>query len=218
MIYIFLGAPGTGKGTISYLLEKNNNYKHISTGNLFRSLVKKNSKLGKEVREILKRGELIDNQLTFKVLLEEIEKHNLKKENIILDGYPRNIEQAEILFEYFNRYHKDLKISVINFELRNKIIIERLQNRLICPVCGRVYHKTFPELKPKKEWYCDIDKAKLITREDDKIKSIKKRLVIYDEKTKPLIDFFEEKRILIELDADDTPDNIYEKVLKICQN
>lgn len=218
MIYIFLGAPGTGKGTVSYLLNKKNNYKHISTGNIFRDLVKKNTKLGKKVREILKKGELINNELTFKVLLEEIEKYNLKKENIILDGYPRNIEQAEILFEYFNRYHKDLKISAINFELRNKIIIERLTNRLICPFCGKIYHKTFSELKPKKEWYCDDDKTKLITREDDKIKSIKKRLVIYDEKTKPLIEYFAEKGILIELDVNDTPNNIYEKVLKICQN
>ncbi|BDV03574.1 MAG: adenylate kinase [Candidatus Hepatoplasma scabrum] len=217
MIYIFLGAPGTGKGTISYLLDKNKNYKHISTGNIFRELIKKNTKLAKEVRGILKKGELIDDQLTFKVLLEDIEKYNLKKDNIILDGYPRNINQAEILFEYFSRYHKDLKILVINFELRNKIIIERLTNRLICPLCGKSYHRLFLDLKPKKEWYCDNDKTKLIQREDDKIKSIKKRLVIYDEQTKPLIEYFSDKKILINLDANDSPTKIYEKVLKICQ-
>lgn len=218
MINIFLGAPGTGKGTVSYLLKKNCNYKHLSTGNIFRNITKRNTQIAKKVRDILKKGELVDDQLTFKVLLEDLEKYNLKKDNIILDGYPRNINQAEILLEYFNRHHKDLKISVINFKLPESVIIERLTNRLICPKCGKSYHKIFFELKPQKEWYCDDDGTKLIQREDDKIKSIKKRLEIYNKETKPLIKYFTDRDILINVDVNDSSQEVYKKVFEKCQN
>ena len=213
MIYIFLGAPGTGKGTISFELSKNHNFKQISTGEIFRAMVKTNSPLGNKLQEILNAGSLVDDKLTIEILKETLENYDLEKDNIILDGVPRTINQAELIEQFLEKINIKIK-KVVNFELSQEKIIKRLSGRLMCPVCGKTYHKEY--LRPIKLWVCDIDQAELITRKDDEKESIIKRLENYNANTKPLIDFYKKKNLLIGINADqDIPEITKELISKI---
>ncbi len=200
MIYIFLGAPGTGKGTVSDYLSKNNNFVHISTGNIFRKITSSNSDLSKKIKEIIDSGKLIDDELTFEVLKQELKNYDLISEKIILDGFPRTIKQAELLDEYLKE--KNIKIKkTINLNLSEEDIIKRLSGRLTCPKCSKVYNKFSEDKKPKKLNFCDADEEKLITRKDDQIENIKVRLKNYYDKTEKLISFYEKRKELLEIDS-----------------
>ncbi len=211
MIYIFLGAPGTGKGTISSYLVDNNGFKHISTGNIFREIISSKSDLGIKLKGILDAGQLVNDELTFEVLKEGLKKYNLKEDKIILDGFPRTINQANLLEEFFEK--ENLKIEkVINFVLDEEIIVERLSGRLICPICSKTYHKFLN--KPKREWFCDDDNSELVERADDAKDKIVERLKNYENQTKPLINFYGDRKILFNLNANRTIEEISEELVK----
>lgn len=198
---IFLGPPGVGKGTYSTRISARLNIPHISTGDLFREEVKKGSELGKTVSKYMQKGELVPDEITIKVLKDRISKPDCKN-GFILDGFPRTINQAEEL-------GKITTITVvINLDMPDKILVEKLSARRICKSCGETYNvadinETYkgikfemPPMLPKNDMKCDKDGGELIQRDDDKEEVIKGRLKVYKKQTQPLIEYYKKKGLI----------------------
>lgn len=194
MIIIMLGAQGTGKGTVAGILSKKNGWIQLSTGDIFRENISKGTELGIKANTYISKGELVPDEITISMVENRLEE--LKNEaGIILDGFPRNLEQAKKLDEILTA--KQEKVDwVINLETPREEIIERMLNRRVCPKCKATYNL---KLHPSKvEGICDNCGAELIRRADDcDENAIKNRLEIYDTHTKPLVDFYREKGILV---------------------
>jgi len=188
MNYIFLGMPGSGKGTQAEILAEKLSIPIISTGNCFRKNIKDKTELGLKVKDILAKGDLVPDEITFEMLKGEIESMDVSN-GLILDGYPRSIRQAELLKEFLN-----IDI-VLNIELLEDQILLRIGGRRTCK-CGETYHIKFNP--PQKEGICDKCGQKLYIREDSKEETIKNRLKVYNEQIAPLIDFYKEQIINID--------------------
>lgn len=183
---IILGAPGAGKGTYSSRLQQKLDVEVIATGDIFRESIKEDSELGKKAKSYVEKGLLVPDEVVVEML-----KHRLgkipKEKGFILDGYPRTLAQAKTLATI-------TKIDVIlMLDVPDWIIIERLSTRRICRNCGTVYNIRF--LKPKVEGICDKCGGPLYQRSDDTPEVIKKRLQVYQEQTKPLLEYFKQKKI-----------------------
>jgi len=196
MIIIMLGAQGTGKGTVAGILSKENNWIQLSTGDIFRENISKGTELGVEANKYISKGCLVPDEITVSMVEKRLEE--LKDEKgIILDGFPRTLAQAEKLDEILAA--KGEKIDwVINLETPREEIIERMLNRRVCSnsACKATYNL---KLHPSKvEGVCDKCGAELVRRADDSDEgAIKKRLEIYDTETKPLVDFYAKKGIVV---------------------
>lgn len=189
---IFLGPPGAGKGTLASEVSKRYGIPHISTGDLFRAAIKNQTELGKKVKSVMDSGRLVDDNLTVALVKERLDKDDTKN-GFILDGFPRTITQADAL-------EKIAKMdSVINFHISDEEVIKRLSGRRVCSSCGKGFHVDF--IKPKKDGICDFCGSSLITRDDDKIEAIQKRLDVYRKETAPLIDYYGERNICVDIDA-----------------
>ncbi len=204
MNIILLGSPGIGKGTIAKLLQSKHNFLQISTGDLVRQEIKSGSELGKQMEALINKGFLVPDNIITAVLKKAIPAN---QKNIVFDGYPRTIPQAESL-------QKITKIdSVISLVADDEVIIDRLSGRRICQKCGTIYHIKY--ILPKKEGICDKDNTKLIQRDDDKEKVVKQRLDVYKKQTKPLEDFYKKKNLLKKVNAENNPENILKIIEKI---
>jgi adenylate kinase len=180
------GAPGAGKGTYASRLQKKLGVETIATGDIFRELIKEDSELGRKVKGYVEKGLLVPDEVVVEVLKQRLSKIP-KGKGFILDGYPRTLEQAKAL-------EAVTKIDVILLlDVPDWIIIERLSSRRICRSCGAVYNTRF--LKPKVEGVCDKCGGSLYQRSDDTTEVIKKRLAVYQEQTRPLLDYFKEKKV-----------------------
>lgn len=215
MIILLLGAPGAGKGTISEFLIHNYNFKHLSTGNAFREIINhENSPLSKKLQAILASGGLVDNETTNQLISIMLLTNDLKNSNIILDGYPRNLEQVEFLSNFL--VTNNLKLDyIINLEINDDVILERLSNRLFCPKCNRTYHKTNKELKPKQEWICDDDGSELSIREDDSREKVLYRLNEFKKQTEPIIDWYSKHRTIHNVNAVEGLDKLKTEIIDI---
>jgi len=205
---IMLGAPGAGKGTYASRLKEKLGVETIATGDIFRELIKEKSELGKKVKGYVENGLLVPDEVVIEVLKQRLDKIP-KNKGFILDGFPRTMEQAKML-------DKITLIDVIlMLDVPDWIIIERLSTRRICKNCGAVYNVKF--LKPKVEGVCDKCGGALYQRADDNPEVIKKRLQVYQEQTKPLIEFFKEKKIPFVVSStkslDQSPEPIVEKLI-----
>jgi len=187
MIFIITGAPGAGKGTISKIVEEDLGLIHVSTGDILREEIKKETDLGFEIKKIIEKGDFVSDKLIEKIVDNRLTQKDIVSKGAMLDGYPRNIPQAKDLV-------KNIKIDgLIEVYLEDETIIERLSQRRVCSNCGVGYHLEFN--KPKQNGVCDVCGAKLVKREDDKPEIVKKRLETYRNHTKPIIEFFKEKEI-----------------------
>ena len=198
MKLLIFGIQGSGKGTQSKLIAEEFRLKHISTGDLFREEIDKNSKEGKEISSYINKGNLVPDELTNKVL-----QKNLPKDNFILDGYPRNLFQAEFL-EKINKPDK-----VLYIELSENEVIRRLSLRYQCKKCNILYGAN---KMPKKEGYCDICNNILDKRRDDNEEAIKQRINIFNKETLPLIDFYGEK--VIRVNGKQTVEDVFRDIKK----
>jgi adenylate kinase len=206
---IIFGAPGSGKGTYASRLQANLSIDVIAMGDIFREIMKEDTELGKKVKGYVKKGLLVPDDIVIEVLKNRLTKIP-KGKGFILDGYPRTLEQAKTLKE-------TAKIDVIILLMvPDWIIIERLSTRRICKNCGAVYNIRF--LKPKVENACDKCGGPLYQRSDDNPEVIKKRIQVYEEQTKPILQFFKERTVpfvMANCDAlDMPPETVVETILK----
>lgn len=193
MKLIFLGSPGVGKGSIAREIIKEKGILLISTGDLIRDSISKNSELGKKVKGYYDKGELVPDKIMVELLKNRVLQEDCMN-GFILDGFPRTITQAEAL-------GKEIEIDkVIKFKVSDETILLRLSGRRICEKCGAIYHTI--NIKPKFEGVCDNCEGNLFQREDDKENVVKKRLEIYKEKTKPLVSYYIQKGTLIEVEVE----------------
>ncbi|HIV98309.1 MAG TPA: adenylate kinase [Candidatus Ornithospirochaeta avicola] len=199
MNLVFLGPPGAGKGTIAKLLKEELNIAHISTGDLFRDNIKRETELGKRVKEILASGALVPDEVTIAMVDSRLKEDDAKG-GYILDGFPRTVAQADALE---NMSSVD---AVINFCLADEEILKRLSGRRVCKSTGRTYHIIYNP--PKVEGIDDETGEALIQRDDDKEEAIKHRLEVYQTSTAPLIDYYTEKGLIIDLDCSGKPEDI----------
>lgn len=195
MIIIMMGAQGTGKGTVASLLNQERGWIQLSTGDIFRKNIKEKTPLGIEADKYISKGMLVPDDITVPMLIDRIDALE-NEEGIILDGFPRTIEQAKKLDEILDERGKKVDL-VVNLVTPREEIIDRIVNRRVCtnPECKTIYHLI--NHPPLKEGICDKCGSKIAQREDDKDEeSIKKRLQIYDEKTAPLVEYYEKKGVL----------------------
>jgi adenylate kinase len=192
MKLIFLGPPGAGKGTLAARAVEILKVPHISTGNIFRAAIAAKSPLGLKVKAIIDAGKLVDDETTIALVKERLAQGDAQK-GYILDGFPRTIAQAEALAAFST---VDL---VVNFDIPDGGVVERLSGRRVCRDCGLNYHVVFN--KPKKEGFCDTCGGEVYTREDDREEAVQKRLRVYRDQTAPLIDFYRKKGLLVDVDA-----------------
>lgn len=194
-IIILLGAPGAGKGTQASYLKEKYQLLHISTGDLFRENLAKNTKIGQEAKSYMDKGALVPDSIVIAMLEDRLQKDDAKK-GYILDGFPRTIPQAEVLNTLIkNNPH----VIALSLEVPDEMIIERLSKRLTCQTCRTPYH---PEsAPPKKLGICDKCQGKLITREDDKEEVIRKRLSAFHAQTEPLKEYYKKEKRLYLVDG-----------------
>lgn len=214
MYIIILGAPGSGKGTTAKILAKRTNLPHISTGDMFREQIKKETELGKLANSYISQGKLVPDEVTIGILKERLNWEDTK-DGVILDGFPRTIEQANALDKILKEKGKDVDI-VPELVVPDQIIIERILNRATCSnkKCGAIYNTKF---KPSKiDGICDICGSVLSTRTDDTEETIKTRLKVYRENSKDLIEYYKEKGVLVTITPENpTADNASEQAVDI---
>ena len=206
---IIFGPPGSGKGTYASRLQSKLGVAVIAMGDIFREIMKEDTQLGKKVKGYVEKGTLVPDDIVIDVLKQRLAKVPADK-GFILDGYPRTIEQAEVLGEI-------AKIDVILLQMvPDWIIIERLSSRRICRNCGAVYNIRF--LKPKVDGVCDKCGGPLYQRSDDNPEVIKRRIKVYQEQTSPIVQFYKEKNvpfIISSITALDTqPESIVKEMVK----
>lgn len=207
---IFIAPPAAGKGTQSDLLKKNYGYVHISTGDLLRNEVASGSELGQELADIMQSGALVSDDIVTRLLNNRLMKSDCKN-GFILDGYPRNINQAKKLNDLLD----DLNIKIeaaIYLDMDEELAMHRALGRITCPNCARGYNKYEEVLKPKEMGICDDCKIELISRSDDNEETFKERFNTYIENTKPLLDYYRESGILYVVDNSGTPEDTFNKI------
>lgn len=211
MILVFLGPPGSGKGTQAKFLSKEMGLFHISTGDILREAVKKDTPLGKKAKEYMERGELVPDN----IIISLIEEVMPKEGGFILDGFPRTVSQAIALEDMLKRHGRELK-KVILFEVPEEVVVDRISGRLTCCECGAIYHIRYKP--PKEDLVCDLCGGRLIQREDDKEEVIRKRFRVYKEQTQPLVAFYKEKNKLTSLDATQSVEEINRRILEVIRD
>lgn len=210
LVIILLGPPGAGKGTQAKMLGTQLQLPHISTGDLLRDHIRKGTDLGKEARTFIDKGHLVPDPLILDVLFDRIREEDCSR-GYILDGFPRTIRQAENLQ---HRLGDSAVPIVINLNLSDLKIIERLSNRVICDRCGTPYHLIYSP--PKIRDICDMCSGTLIQRQDDSEPVVKKRLKVYHEQTAPLIAFYEKQKMLHTVDCSADIQTVFNEILKNC--
>jgi len=194
---MLLGAPGSGKGTQAAMLVQRYEVPRISSGDALRSNLEEGTPLGLTAKRYMEAGELVPDEVIIALVEDLIEKADTKN-GLLLDGFPRTIAQAEALDELLG--NKDMGLEkVVYLNVSKDTLLQRLSLRRICKDCGASYH--LESLPPKQEGICDKCGAGLIQREDDKRETVEKRLEVYNEQTKPLVDYYKKKGILSEIDG-----------------
>lgn len=206
MDLILLGLPGSGKGTQAEYICKNYAVTHISTGDIFRAALKNETPLGLEAKEYMDTGELVPDELTNNIVKERLQEEDVEQ-GFLLDGYPRTLVQSKALKENLNKIGRKLD-AVIYLKVEEQTLIERLSGRYICSNCGASYHKLFNSTKI--EGVCDnCGATNFYQRDDDKPETVKKRIEVNREQTQDLIEFYKEEGILIEIDGNQSPDEVF---------
>jgi adenylate kinase len=207
MNIVILGPPGVGKGTYAEILSKKYGIPKISVGDLFRKAIKDETELGKKIKGYVSSGDLVPDPIVIELVKSRIEEDDCRR-GFLLDGYPRTVAQVEAK-------EKFKKIDVaLNFVAPDEVIMSRIGGRRTCSKCGAIYH--IKNIPPKVEGICDRCGGKLIQRSDEKAEVIKNRLVVYREKTKPVINYLRKKGLLVDIDAHYNIEEI-DKIISQCE-
>ena len=213
---IFIGPPACGKGTQTIMLSKKLNLPHIDTGALIRDVIKSQTEDGIIAKKYIDEGKLVPPEIVANIIKNRLLKDDCK-DGAILDGFPRSLEQAQTLDEINNTFFKDddVQMMAIYFDVDRNVLMERIINRRSCPKCKKIYNLKFAP--PKNTNVCDVDGETLVQRDDDTHEIALKRFNTYENETKPLVEFFENRNQLYKIDANGKVDEIFEKLLKIVE-
>jgi adenylate kinase len=203
MNIVLLGPPGCGKGTQAEMISERYSIPHISTGNILRYAIENELELGLKAKSFMDRGELVPDEIIDEIVKERLRLRDCNK-GFVLDGFPRNVEQAKALEEI--RYIE----YVFDFKVPEGLIIERLSNRRVCVKCGATYHLV--SKPPVREGVCDSCGSELIRREDDSIETIRHRLEIYGKQTEPLVNYYAEERNIIVVDGSKPIKQLFDEI------
>lgn len=205
---LILGGPGAGKGTQARRIAKKFSLPHISTGDIFRSQMERGTELGRKIEEYMHSGQLVPDSLACQIVVERLAEPDCVS-GYILDGFPRSVPQAEVLEQMLAERDEALDVAFV-LNVSDEEIIDRLTARRTCPECGRIYNLKFKQ--PKRDGYCDFEgcvNIELVQRDDDTEETIRKRLSVYHTSTEPLIAFYDERNLRVDIGGlNKTPDEI----------
>ncbi|MGL4662143.1 MAG: adenylate kinase [Culicoidibacterales bacterium] len=208
MRIVLMGPPGVGKGTQAVLIAETLNIPHISTGDIFRKAMKDETELGLQVKQVVESGNLVSDELTAAIVKDRLAQTDCQN-GFLLDGYPRNVEQAKTLDQIVSELGIKLDL-VLDFTVDEIQLLERLSGRLVCRKCGSTYHQKYSA--PKVEGVCDACGGEVYQREDDKPENVKTRLEVYFNQTKPVTDYYNQKGLLIQIDASGDKQTVFQNV------
>ncbi|CEP50334.1 adenylate kinase [[Clostridium] sordellii] len=209
MRIILLGPPGAGKGTQAAGIVEKYNIPHISTGDIFRKNIKEGTELGKKAKGFIDQGLLVPDELTVGLVTDRISQPDCKN-GFMLDGFPRNVAQAQHLDEYL----KEVGISldkVVNIEVGKDILVGRAVGRRICKSCGATYHVEFNP--PKVDGVCDVCGGELYQRADDNEETVSKRIQVYLDETKPLVNYYSQEGIIANINGQQSIDKVFADIV-----
>lgn len=210
MRLILLGPPGAGKGTQASVIVKKYNIPHISTGDIFRANIKEGTELGVLAKGYMDKGLLVPDELVVSIVKDRLTKDDCKN-GFLLDGFPRTVKQAEELDAAL--LSMVIKLDrVVNIEADENVLIERAVGRRICKQCGATYHIKYNP--PKVEGRCDIDNGELYQRDDDTEETVSTRIKVYLDQTQPLIDYYQQKELILNIDGTRPIDEISQTIIK----
>jgi len=211
MKIIMLGAPGAGKGTQAKQIASKYDIPHISTGDIFRANIKNGTELGMKAKTYMDKGLLVPDELVVDLVVDRVAAKDCEK-GYVLDGFPRTIPQAEALDAALAKNGENVEFA-INVEVPDENIVKRMSGRRACVACGATYH--IEHIPPKTEGICDTCGKELILRDDDKPETVLNRLNIYHEQTQPLIDYYNTKGILKEVDGTKDMTDVFNEIVAI---
>lgn len=214
MNIILMGLPGAGKGTQASEIVKKFPIPHISTGDMFRKAIKDETELGKEAKSYMDRGELVPDEVTVGIVKERFSEDDAKK-GFLLDGFPRTLEQAEALSKIMTELGRKID-AVINIEVPEEELMNRLTGRRVCEVCGTTYHLVFNP--PKVDGVCDLDGGKLYQREDDNPETVAKRLEVNVKQSKPILEYYDKEGVLKNVDGSKDIQEVTGSVIDILED
>ena len=208
---VLFGPPGAGKGTQASSICNKFSIPHISTGDIFRKNISEKTPLGVEAKKYIDKGQLVPDELTISIVNDRLKQDDCKN-GFLLDGYPRNLNQAKELDEFFVKNNDKLDTALL-VDVSKEFILERMTGRRVCVSCGASYHIKF---NPSKiDGKCDVCGNELIQRKDDNEVIVKERFEVYDEQTQPLIKYYEEKGILSVVDGTKSINDVFESVSNV---
>lgn len=205
---VLLGPPGAGKGTQAVKIVEKYNIPHISTGDIFRENIKNGTELGKKAKSYMDRGELVPDDLVIDLATDRLLADDCKN-GFLLDGFPRTVYQAEKLDEFLKAHGQQLD-KVIDIEVEKEELITRLTGRRVCKSCGASFH--IVNVPPKKEGICDFCGGELFQRADDTVETVENRIAVYNEQTKPLVDYYTEAENIAVIDGALPLDTVFAQI------
>jgi adenylate kinase len=210
LILILLGPPGAGKGTQAVNIAKEAGLVHVATGDLFRENIRNQTELGKKAKVFVDRGELVPDEITVGMLLDRLDRPDTQK-GVLLDGFPRTVDQARALDEALKQRGQAVD-QVLYINVGEGEVVRRLAGRWTCRQCGAVYHHVFGP--PKVPGKCDQCGGELYQRDDDKPETVRNRLGVYNQQTAPLIDYYQQRGKLLEVNGEQDADAVGKDLLK----
>ena len=210
---VMLGAPGAGKGTQARLIAEEKELAHISSGDLFRENIKNETELGQLAQSYINKGELVPDEVTIRMVEDRLDREDCAK-GAVLDGFPRTPPQAEALGKLLESCGAAIDL-VPYIKVPEDVLVARLSGRCTCRAQGHVYHKVFNP--PKVEGICDIDGSELYHREDDAPDTVRNRIKVYFEQTSPLIEYYREMGLLVEINGDQSIEEVQADLLAAFQ-
>ena len=213
---MFVAPPAAGKGTQASIIAEKYKLPHISTGDILRDVAKEDSEIGNYVKETMKNGGLVKDEITYKLIKDRLARDDCKN-GYIIDGFPRNLDQAKEYTKILDELGYEVGL-VIYLDIKEEVLEKRITGRRICESCNTIYNINDPKSCPKVESVCDKCGGKLYQRDDDNLESFQTRFNTYVEKTQPIIDYYKNMNVLYEINGDATVEEVADEVDNIINN